>query len=260
MKKLNLITPILYCLILFITSCGASDNKTNDGSITATSVDEVEKTAKSVAEGEVAIGNQVWTSKNLDVSIFKNGEEIPEAETKDQWKAFSEANEAAWCYYENITENGVPIRIGKLYNWFAVNDPRGLAPKGYHIPTDKEWSTLTEYLRVKIIALSAKDKITKSSVRIIKEKHGSLTGATMKSTNGWKNNGSGTNTSGFSGLPGGCRGSDGSFGSIGNIGFWWSSSESSGNEAWYLSLSDGGFVIRSSYGKQSGFSVRCLRD
>ena len=217
MKKLN-IASILCGLILCITACG---NKTEEDPTNAT--------------GEVTIGNQVWTSKNLDVSKFKNGEEIPEAETKDQWKAFSDANEAAWCYYENKTE------YGKLYNWYAVNDPRGLAPAGYHIPTDAEWTTLTNYLGGKKIA-----------------------GAKMKSKTGWgdNGNGNGTNSSAFAGLPGGCRGYNGNFYTIGYGGYWWSSSEKYfNNSAWSRFLWDqDGNVHRGGFPKQEGCSVRCLRD
>ena len=215
MKKLN-IASILCGLILCITACG---NKTEEDPTNAT--------------GEVTIGNQVWTSKNLDVSKFKNGEEIPEAETKDQWKAFSDANEAAWCYYENKTE------YGKLYNWYAVNDPRGLAPAGYHIPTDAEWTTLTNYLGGETIA-----------------------GAKMKSKTGWGNDGNGTNSSAFAGLPGGCRDDNGVFDDIGADGYWWSSSESATNYALIRSLSndDGNVISPIFINKRKGFSVRCLRD
>jgi len=135
MKKLN-ITTLLCGLILFITSCV--------GSTTVKSVAEGETTAKSVAEGEVAIGNQVWTSKNLDVSMFRNGEAIPLAKTDAEWESAGENQQPAWCYYENKGENGTTY--GKLYNWYAVNDPRGLAPNGYHIPTDAEWTILTDNL------------------------------------------------------------------------------------------------------------------
>ena len=218
MKKLN-IASILCGLILCITACG---NKTEEDPTNAT--------------GEVTIGNQVWTSKNLDVSKFKNGEEIPEAETKDQWKAFSDANEAAWCYYENKGENGTTY--GKLYNWYAVNDPRGLAPTGFHIPTDKEWTTLTNYLGGQQIA-----------------------GAKMKSNTGWEYHGNGTNSSAFAGLPGGYRGYNGNFIPIGANGYWWSSSEYNTYDAWYRNLSyNNGNVYRSNFTKRAGFSVRCLRD
>ena len=232
MKKLN-IASILCGLILCIASCGIKTycrhhwGKTKEGSTNAPLDDK----------GEVTIGNQVWTSKNLDVSKFKNGEEIPEAETKDQWKAFSDANEAAWCYYENKGENGTTY--GKLYNWYAVNDPRGLAPTGFHIPTDKEWTTLTNYLGGQQIA-----------------------GAKMKSNTGWEYHGNGTNSSAFAGLPGGYRDNDGNFYVIGYAGFWWSSSKRySNNFACNRSLHFyDPYVTSCDHNKRDGFSVRCLRD
>ena len=90
---------------------------------------------------DVTIGTQTWTSKNLDVSTYRNGEVIPEVQDSAAW---ANLTTGAWCYYENNPLNGTTY--GKLYNWYAVNDPRGLAPKGYHIPTDEEWSILTDYL------------------------------------------------------------------------------------------------------------------
>ena len=227
MKKLNIAT-LLCGLILFFTACG--------GSTTATSVDEVETTAKSVAEGEVAIGNQVWTSKNLDVAKYRNGDSIPEVKDKSAWKKLKKG---AWCYYENKAENGT--KYGKLYNWFAVNDPRGLAPTGYHIPTDAEWTMLTDYLGGDSIA-----------------------GTKMKSRSGWQNNGNGTNSSGFNALPGGWRLGSGDLYSIGAEGFWWSSSENDTNSVWFRYLDERrGDVYKYYFYKQKtndGLSVRCIKD
>ena len=94
----------------------------------------------------VTIGTQVWTSKNLAVSKFRNGDAIPLAKTNAEWELAGQNYQPAWCYYENNGENGT--KYGKLYNWYAVNDPRGLAPAGFHIPTDVEWTILTDYLGV----------------------------------------------------------------------------------------------------------------
>jgi len=183
---------------------------------------------------EIKIGTQTWTTKNLNVSTFRNGDKIPQVQDK---KAWGNLTTGAWCYYENKTANGTTY--GKLYNWFAVNDPRGLAPKGYHIPTDAEWTILSENLGGE-----------------------SEAGTKMKSTSGWKNNGNGNNTSGFAGLPGGDRGDDGNFDYIGAYGGWWSSSETNTYYAWCRSLSYNiGYVYRyPDYYERSGFSVRCLRD
>jgi uncharacterized protein (TIGR02145 family) len=92
----------------------------------------------------VTIGTQVWTTKNLDVSTFRNGDVIPQASTDEAWEAAGGNKQPAWCYYDNDSANGT--KYGKLYNWYAVNDPRGLAPEGYHIPTDEEWTVLIDYL------------------------------------------------------------------------------------------------------------------
>jgi len=179
----------------------------------------------------IKIGTQTWTTKNLDVTTYRNGEVIPQVQDANAW---ANLRTGAWCYYENNTANG--SSYGKLYNWYAVNDPRGLAPKGYHIPSDAEWTKLSDNL-------------------------GDEAGTKMKSSSGWKNNGNGTNTSGFAGLPGGSRDYNGSFGLIGAYGYWWSSSEDNANYAWYRYLnSNYGYVFRSYNYKQSGFSVRCLRD
>ena len=182
---------------------------------------------------EIKIGSQTWTTKNLEVTKYRNGDAIPQVQDKNAW---AKLKTGAWCYYENKTAKGTTY--GKLYNWFAVNDPRGLAPKGYHIPTDAEWTILTDYLGGDTIA-----------------------GTKMKSTSGWDNNGNGTNTSGFAGLPGGYRGNDGDFGGIGANGHWWSSLEDDAGNAWSRNLyHNGGNVGRYDYDEQNGFSVRCLRD
>jgi uncharacterized protein (TIGR02145 family) len=184
------------------------------------------------ASNVVTIGKQVWMSENLNVDKFRNGDPIPQAKTDEAWKAAGKNKQPAWCYYDNDPANGA--RYGKLYNWFAVNDPRGLAPNGYHIPTDAEWTKLTHYLA------------------------GGAAGTKMKSTSGWDK---GTNSSGFSGLPAGFRGSSGSFLSISYDAPWWSSTEYSTDNAWahYLSNNDGS-VGRNYSSKERGLSVRCLRD
>ena len=182
---------------------------------------------------EIKIGTQTWTTKNLDVTTYRNGDVIPEVVQDTTW---AKLTTGAWCYYENKTANGTTY--GKLYNWFAVNDPRGLAPKGYHIPTDAEWTILTDYLGGDTIA-----------------------GTKMKSTSGWDNNGNGSNTSGFAGLPGGYRFNGGYFFFIGARGFWWSSSEGNTDYAWCRGLSNGDGLLDGGYNpKHFGFSVRCLRD
>ena len=180
----------------------------------------------------VKIGNQIWMTENLNVDCFQNGDIIPEAKTAEEWKAAGNAKMPAWCYYDNDPKNGK--KYGKLYNWYAVNDTRGLAPDGWHVPTDKEWPVLSAFLGGVDVA-----------------------GTKMKSTSGWNDNGNGTNNSGFSGLPGGDRANNGSFYYVGSYGHWWSSSE-------YAEVNAHCFGLKYSYlrldgsNKSDGFSVRCV--
>ena len=187
---------------------------------------------------EIKIGTQTWAIKNLNVSTFRDGDPIPEAKTTDEWGKANNNKEPVWCYYDNAPKNGK--KYGKLYNWYAVIDSRGLAPKGWHIPNNAEWTTLTDFLGGEFV---------------------SGTGTKMKSASGWEKNGNGSNESGFLGLPGGLRNYNGPFNDIDCTGNWWSSSEYSSISAWSLSLyyfnSD---VKRGSDYKEYGLSVRCLRD
>ena len=82
---------------------------------------------------EIKIGSQIWMSRNLNVEKFLNGELIREVKTNEDWFKARQQKQPAWCYYKNDKAFG--DRFGKLYNWYAVNDPRGLAPKGWHIPS-----------------------------------------------------------------------------------------------------------------------------
>ena len=206
MKKNNLILAIVFLTAILLTISGYAQT--------------------------VTIGSQVWTTKNLNVSTYRNGDVIPHVQ--DQ-KAWAKLTTGAWCYFDNYSANGT--KYGKLYNWYAVIDPRGLAPDGFHIPTDKEWTKLSDFLS--------------------KE---SEAGIELKSTSGWGNNGNGTNTTGFSALPGGFR-YDGTFNYIDSYGYWWSSSECNATRAWNrrLDRSDGP-VSKSSDNKQDGMYVRCLKD
>jgi uncharacterized protein (TIGR02145 family) len=184
----------------------------------------------------VRIGNQTWMAENLNVSHFRNGDTIPEAKTDEDWVKASENEQPAWCYYENDTMNGV--KYGKLYNWYAVNDPRSIAPVGYRIPTDAEWTKLIDYL-------GGESEAAKK----------------MKSTSGWHENGNGINTSGFSGLPGGNRGYYGTFRYIGGSSSWWSSSENITVYAWFRGLSYFYDSVEIEHGnKGNGYYIRCLRD
>jgi uncharacterized protein (TIGR02145 family) len=181
----------------------------------------------------VKIGNQVWMAENLNVDHYRNGDPIPEVKDAEKW---SQLNSGAWCYYDNDSANGKIY--GKLYNWFAVNESRGLCPAGWHVPSDDEWTVLGNYLGGNEVA-----------------------GGKLKSTTGWNAPNSGaTNSSGFMGLPGGYR-NDGTYSTIGDLGGWWSSTESVSSLAWgrsmYYNASD---VYRYNDVEHNGSSVRCVKD
>jgi len=193
----------------------------------------------------VTIGTQTWTTKNLDVATYRNGDVIPQVQDGDAWEKL---HTGAWCYYKNDAKNGA--KYGKLYNWYAVNDKRGLAPAGWHIPTEKEWEVLSIYLGEVGNGFS-----------------GLPTGDKMKNSSGWSNadddnDYNGNNSSGFSGLPGGYRYTEGNFAGVGQDGSWWSTSFDP-NAVWgafYVSLGDNPWYSTSYRNKRYGYSVRCIKD
>ncbi len=230
-----------------ITSINTSAKYTGSGFATPTGTnaqylmaDGTTSTASAIvipdALPTIQIGTQKWMEKNLNTAFYRNGDSIHYVSDATEWAGLTTG---AWCYYNNDPANGEIY--GKLYNWYAVNDPRGLAPTGWHVPTEVEWTTLTTTLG-----------------------GGSLAGGKMKvaGTTRWTAPNTGaTNSSGFAGLPGGTRDGNGSFGFIGGNGFWWSSTENDATVAWYRYLyynwSD---VYNDLSVKSGGFSVRCLRD
>lgn len=179
----------------------------------------------------VQIGDQCWFAENLRSTIYADGTAIPEVTDNGAW---TDLSTGARCDY-NVTT------YGWLYNWYAVDDPRGLCPSGWHVPTDGDWTQLEDHITSQGFA--------------------GMEGAALKSTTGWNSNGNGTDDFGFSALPGGQRTSNyGSFYYSGSIGFWWSSSSSSGG-AWSRYLyGDNSDVLRGLLNLGFGFSVRCLRD
>jgi uncharacterized protein (TIGR02145 family) len=225
MKKISLILSIGLLIAIIVASCGG--NKSNCAS----------------SLKEVTIGNQIWMTENLNVDKFCNGDAIPHAKTNHEWIKAGANKQPAWCYYHYDPANGE--KYGKLYNWYAVNDSRGLAPKGWHIPKDEEWTVLTEYLGGEDVA-----------------------GAKMKCNNGWDENNSCflnincENSSGFSGLPGGLRYERGKFCPIKRYGGWWSSSENfTLHTAWFRAINrDFSHLYVGDCDKKAGLSVRCLMD
>jgi uncharacterized protein (TIGR02145 family) len=184
----------------------------------------------------VTICNQTWTKSNLNVSHYRNGDVIPQVTDPTAW---ANLTTGAWCYYNNDPANEAVY--GKLYNWYAVNDPRGLAPQGWHVPTDAEWTTLTTCLGGVSVAGGK-----------LKE-----TGTTH-----WLSpNTAATNSSGFTGLPGGNRGNDGNHYFLNGYGNWWSSTLHTTNNPWSRALGYNTSIVGiNDLNKNNGFSIRCIKD
>jgi uncharacterized protein (TIGR02145 family) len=186
---------------------------------------------------EIEIGKQVWMIVNLNTDSFQNGNTIPEVKNGLEWVKAGENRQPAWCYYDNNPINGE--KYGKLYNWYAVADSRGLCPAGFHVPNDNEWNQLIEFL---------------GGAKVAGKKMKTKTGRGFH----WKGN----NISGFSGLPGGFRSHlVGYFYNIGNNGYWWSLTDYSTISDWNRNLHySNGYAGRGYGNKQIGFSVRCIKD
>ncbi len=184
----------------------------------------------------VEIGTQIWMQENLKVTHYRNGDPIENITDNTMWL---NATIGAYCWYNNDPQNKTDY--GALYNFYTVIDSRNLCPTGWHVPSDQEWITLTEYLGGYDIA-----------------------GGKMKEygLSHWiKPNFDATNTSGFSALPGGYREFDGAFNSFGEEGKWWTSTTADASSSRfryiynnYSSLFYDNFPIK------SGLSIRCVKD
>ncbi len=191
----------------------------------------------SAQTGTVIICSQVWKDKNLSVSNYRNGDPIPLVTNMSTWMSLTTG---AYCYYND--DPATEAIYGKLYNWYAINDPRGLAPTGWHVPTTAEWSTLSSCLGGGLVAGGA-----------LKEP-----GFTH-----WVSPNTGaTNSSGFTALGGGARTNGGTYFGLYNETYWWTSSQgASPGSAWGRSVTkdDAGIVALGSL-KQWGQYVRCVKD
>ena len=194
----------------------------------------------------IKIGNQWWMAENLNVTHYRNGDTIPNVTNSSDWQNLTTGT---YCNYNNDASNA--DTYGRLYNWYAVNDSRKIAPIGWHVPTDEDWKTLEKYLGM------SQSEANGTSFR------GTNEGGKLKETGTihWQSPNKGaTNESGFSALPGGYRDHDGIYYTIGRIADFWSSTVT-GSYAWnrYVTYNNSG-VSRNNAHKRGGFSVRCVKD
>ena len=247
MKKLFItfaLTSALFSCEKETSTPNNSGNNTTD--TTKASNQTIGKPGPNITDSEgntyktIYIGTQQWMGENLKTSKYSDGTTIPNITDNNQWENLSTG---AWCYYDNNSVNNA--KYGKLYNWYAVskstNGNKNVCPTGWHVPTDAEWTVLTDYLGGEIVA-----------------------GGKMKevgSTSWYSPNSDATNTSLFTGLPGGSRNLNGDYSYIGGYGNWWSSTEYGTDDALDRFLySYHGTAGRNNDNEKNGFSVRCLRD
>lgn len=238
-KKFNLLAMFA---IFFIFTYSCTNKRSNE---TITDIDgNVYHTIK--------IGTQTWMIENLRTTKYNDGTSIPYVNDAMVWFSLTSPG---YCYYNNDVAN--KYTYGALYNWYTINTDK-LAPTGWHVPSDADWTTLENYL----IANGYNFDGTTNDTKIAKS---------MASKTGWSistnagsigNNLTNNNSSGFEGLPGGYRIDIGAFHDFGNYGLWWSSTEFSENGAWscFMSYDNGDIFRENLYLKRYGFSVRCIRD
>ena len=199
----------------------------------------------------ITIGTQTWMLENLKVSKYNDGTSIPNVTDATAWAALTTG---AYCDYNNLVANGT--KYGHLYNWYTVNTGK-LAPTGWHVPTNAEWTTLQTYLIANgynYDGSTTGNYIAKSLAAKTDWTASTTTGAIGKNLTL-------NNSTGFSALPGGYRIDAGSFGECGNFGGWWSTDGDSAGSAWTRGLLySGARLFSDSYDLQCGFSVRCVRD
>ncbi|MFN8207732.1 MAG: fibrobacter succinogenes major paralogous domain-containing protein [Bacteroidales bacterium] len=228
MHKILPIASLLISILVFFPGCKEKDPEPSN------LVKDYDGNAYHVLE----IGDQSWMLENLKVTHYRNGEAIPLVTENTDWETL---NSGARCNFRN--EEAYADTAGRLYNWYAVNDSRQIAPKGWHVPSDAEWQTLVDFLGGIGIA-----------------------GGKMKETgqNHWVFNNTGaTNESGFTAISSGYRYYMGIYADKASCDCanWWSSTEVFPNGALIWEVYSGSTgVIRWSGLKESGFSVRCIRD
>ncbi len=190
------------------------------------------------------LDSQVWMSGNLNVAEYCNGDKIIESKSMTEWVELNKNETGGWCYYENNSSYGT--KYGKLYNWYAVNDNRGLAPEGWKIPSDEDWKKLEHNLGMN------KENLQHKGYR---GKEGNL----LKSKKGWES--IHKDEFGFNALPGGGLYYNGQFDHL-NLGIgWWCSVEYDKIDAWRRNISIlNGEINRNIANKGNGFYIRCIKD
>jgi uncharacterized protein (TIGR02145 family) len=195
-------------------------------------------TANDASTYTLKIGSQTWMTTNLNVTHFRNGDLIKEAKTDEEWNECARKKIPAWCYFHNDEAND--RKTGKLYNWYAVNDPRGIAPEGYHVPTEDDWKKLVNQL--------GGEEVAAPKMRYGKQWGDSILVMSPKGN--------------FGATPSGWRKFTEEKVEFLNEGaYWWCATALSLKFAWTRYLLFHSKEVKSyCYNKGSGLAVRCLKD
>lgn len=235
MKHFTIKLAVLFSFSLI--GCN-NNNKVNESIVEESSeikVSELACDAPAIDRSKtITIESQTWMVHNLNVDTFRNGDLIMEARNKKEWEEAGINGIPAWCYYHN---NPCNAKYGKLYNFHAIEDERGLAPEGWHIPTDEEWLKLNYFIKEDIAYK-------------------------LKSKDGWFEDGNGNNETGFQAFPNGIRYYDGEFMYYGEHAFFWTASSCIINHAWlrHLDYNYSDRIFRTKAKKSAGMAVRCVKD
>ena len=218
----------------------------------------------------VNIGNQEWMAENLRVTRYNNGDAIPTGLSDDEW---ANTTAGAFAVYDHNGWNTDGINspwemveaYGNLYNWYVVNDSRGVCPEGWRVPSDDDWTQMVDYVVAQGYPNEWEDPNGAGNAlkSCRQEDHPDGGNCDTSEHPRWGSHDihSGFDEFGFSGLPGGCRRYDGSYSWIGKYGYWWTSTEQSSLSAWrQLMFYEYSPVFRFQYHKTYGLSLRCVRD
>ncbi len=239
--SVSLLPAVAFALMLF-TGCAKGGPELIQQGEPVTDIDgNTYKTVK--------IGDQTWMAENLTVARYRNGDPVPGVADLDEWVTLETG---AWCESDNDPEKGK--MYGKLYNWYAVNDPRGLAPEGWRVPTEEDWQKLEQHLGM--IPEDVEEVEFRGSEQNV--------GGKLKETGTehWSEPNTGaTGETGFAARAGGYRDNDGPFNFFGKYAAFWTATEADHGRVWFrgMATNEKG-VYRFSFNRKCGFSVRCVKD